>query len=238
VTCPSCGHQNRDGARFCAECGTSLTVPLTCPSCGAENRPEAKFCDKCGQPLRGQPAPEPTVPAAPAEPDPRLQPPAHLAKKILGSRHALEGERKQVTVLFADVMGSMDLAERTDPESWRGMMDRFFAILSEGVHRFEGTVDKFTGDGIMALFGAPIAHEDHAQRACYAALHLQQELAAYAAELRSSEGVNFSVRIGMHSGEVVVGRSATTLRWSTRPSATRWGSRSGSSSSPSRARPT
>ena len=200
MNCPSCGHLNRDGARFCAECGTSLSEPLTCPRCGTRSPAAAKFCDACGQSLGGA-KPDAPAPAA----DPRTYTPAHLAKKILGSRRALEGERKQVTVLFADVMGSMDLAERTDPESWRRLMDRFFAILSEGVHRFEGTVDKFTGDGIMALFGAPIAHEDHAQRACYAALHLQEELASYAAELRRSEGVNFSVRIGIHSGEVVVG---------------------------------
>ena len=172
MNCPSCGHENRDGARFCAECGTSLTEPRACPSCGTENPADAKFCDACGHALAnaGTPAAAPT--------DPRCQTPAHLAGKIRDSRRSLEGERKQVTVLFADVVGSMDLAERTDPESWRGMMDRFFAILAEGVHRFEGTVDKFTGDGIMALFGAPVAHEDHAQRACYAALHLQQELAA------------------------------------------------------------
>ena len=200
MNCPSCGHPNRDGARFCAECGGSLNEPLTCPRCGTESPAEAKFCDACGQPLREA---EAEVPAPSA--DPRAHTPSHLAKKILGSRRALEGERKQVTVLFADVMGSMELAERTDPESWRRLMDRFFAILSDGVHRFEGTVDKFTGDGIMALFGAPIAHEDHAQRACYAALHLQEELASYAAELRRSEGLNFSVRIGIHSGEVVVG---------------------------------
>src|SRR5207245_8645353 len=94
--------------------------------------------------------------------------PRHLAEKILTSRSALEGERKQVTVLFADVKGSMDLAEQIDPEEWHRIMDRFFAILSEGMHRFEGTINQYTGDGIMALFGAPIAHEDHAQRACYA----------------------------------------------------------------------
>lgn len=102
-------------------------------------------------------------------------------------------------------MGSMDLAERTDPEAWRRIMDGFFATLAHGVHRFEGTVDKFTGDGIMALFGAPIAHEDHAQRACFAALHLADELAEYATELRRTQGLNFSVRIGLNSGEVVVG---------------------------------
>ena len=96
--------------------------------------------------------------------------PKHLADKILQSRSALEGERKQVTVLFADVKGSMELAEQLDPEEWHQMLDRFFAILTDGVHRFEGTVNQYTGDGIMALFGAPLAHEDHAQRACYAAL--------------------------------------------------------------------
>ncbi|MEK6250481.1 MAG: adenylate/guanylate cyclase domain-containing protein [Actinomycetota bacterium] len=110
-----------------------------------------------------------------------------------------------MTVLFADVMGSMELAERSDPEEWRRIMDSFFAILCDGVHRFEGTVDKFTGDGIMALFGAPIAHEDHAQRACFAALHLIGELADYAAELRRTQGLNFTVRMGLNSGEVVVG---------------------------------
>jgi class 3 adenylate cyclase/tetratricopeptide (TPR) repeat protein len=108
-------------------------------------------------------------------------------------------------VLFADVMGSMELAEQSDPEEWQRIMDRYFSILCEGVHRFEGTVDKFTGDGIMALFGAPIAHEDHARRACYAALHLQRELAAYAAELRRARGLSFAVRMGLNSGEVVVG---------------------------------
>ena len=110
-----------------------------------------------------------------------------------------------MTVLFADVTGSMDLAERIDAEEWTRIMDRFFAILSDGVHRFEGTVDKFTGDGIMAIFGAPIAHEDHAQRACYAALHLRDQLAEYAAELRRTQSLNFSVRMGLNSGEVVVG---------------------------------
>ena len=140
-----------------------------------------------------------------APPDPRSYTPEHIAEKIRAGRSGLEGERKQVTVLFADVMGSMELAERSDPEEWRRTMDQFFAILSEGVHRFEGTVDKFTGDGIMALFGAPIAHEDHAQRACFAALHLIDELAGYSAELRRTQGLNFTVRMGLNSGEVVVG---------------------------------
>jgi class 3 adenylate cyclase/tetratricopeptide (TPR) repeat protein len=116
-----------------------------------------------------------------------------------------DGERKQVTVLFADVSGSMDLAEQQDPEEWRKVMQRFYSLLAESVARFEGTVDKFTGDGIMAIFGAPVAHEDHAQRACYAALQMLEDVSGYAAELRRAQGLNFSTRIGINSGEVVVG---------------------------------
>ena len=116
-----------------------------------------------------------------------------------------DAERKQVTVLFADVSGSMDLAEQEDPEEWREIMQRFFSLLAESVTRFEGTVDKFTGDGIMAIFGAPIAHEDHARRACYAALQMLDDVAEYAAELRREKGLNFSTRIGINSGEVVAG---------------------------------
>jgi len=114
--------------------------------------------------------------------------------------------------MFADVKGSMELAEQLDPEEWHTILDRFFAILTNGVHRFEGTVNQYTGDGIMALFGAPIAHEDHAQRACYAALHLREEIARYAAELRREHGVGFSTRIGLNSGEVVVGKIGDDLR--------------------------
>jgi adenylate cyclase len=116
-----------------------------------------------------------------------------------------DGERKQVTILFADVSGSMDMAEQQDPEQWRKIMQRFFSILADGVHRFDGTVDKFTGDGIMAVFGAPIAHEDHARRACYAALQMLDDVAEYANELRRRDGLNFSTRIGINSGEVVAG---------------------------------
>ena len=108
-------------------------------------------------------------------------------------------------MLFADVSGSMDLAEQQDPEEWRKIMQRFFAILADAVTKFEGTVDKFTGDGIMAVFGAPIAHEDHARRACYAALQMLDDVAGYAAELRRAQGLNFSTRIGINSGEVVAG---------------------------------
>src|SRR5436309_1165108 len=174
---------------------------MRCPSCGHENRPLARFCEACGQPVASRP-----------RGDRRSYTPPHLAEKILASRSRLEGERKQVTVLFADVKGSMELAEQVDPEAWHHILDRFFAILAEGVHRFEGTINQFTGDGIMALFGAPIAHEDHAQRACHAALHLSEALSRYAAGLRRTEGLNFAVRMGLNSGEVVVGKIGDDLR--------------------------
>ena len=159
-----------------------------------------------------EPSPPPPKPSVATPRDPRTYTPEHLARRILQSRSAIEGERKQVTVLFADVKGSMELAQQIDPEAWHGILDRFFQILSEGVHRFEGTVNQYTGDGIMALFGAPIAHEDHAHRACYAALHLRDRLGRYADELRLDPGINFSFRIGMNSGEVVVGRIGDDLR--------------------------
>ncbi len=203
MRCSKCGRENRTGRRFCAHCGAKLT--LVCASCQAVNEPGEQFCGDCGQRI--------TEPAkAPPRPEPRSYTPKHLADKILTSRSALEGERKQVTVLFADVKGSMDLAEQLDPEAWHEILDRFFQILSDGIHRFEGTVNQYTGDGIMALFGAPIAHEDHAQRACYAALHLQQELRRYADEIRLKHGLGFSVRMGLNSGEVVVGKIGDDLR--------------------------
>ena len=203
MDCLACGHQNREGARFCAQCAASLIEAPVCPRCGASNIPGARFCDACGQSLGEGPATEPS--GLTRAPDPRAFTPDYLADKIRSGKGVLEGERKHVTVLFADVLGSMALAEQSDPEQWQRMMEQLFAILSGGVHRFEGTVDKFTGDGIMALFGAPIGHENHAQRACYAALRLQDELAAYAAELRRTEGLSLSVRIGINSGQVVVG---------------------------------
>src|SRR5881409_561683 len=202
VACAACGHENPPGAKFCPECAGPLA--RRCAACGAEPPPTAKFCPECAAPLAAKPQA--------AAPDPRTYTPQHLAEKILTSRAALEGERKQVTVLFADVKGSMELAERLDPEEWHGIMDRLFHLLADGVHCFEGTVNQYTGDGIMALFGAPIAHEDHAQRACWAALHLGDELRRYADELRLGRGVNFSVRMGLNSGDVVVGKIGDDLR--------------------------
>ena len=175
----------------------------TCSVCAVDLRASARFCDACGHPVSAP---------APASPDPTKFTPEHIAEKIRASRQTVEGERKHVTVLFADLTGSMELAETLDPEDWRRLMERYFQILCDGVHRFEGTVDKFTGDGIMALFGAPIAHEDHARRACFAALHLREELVRYSDELARERGLSFAVRIGLNSGEVVVGTIAEDLR--------------------------
>ncbi|HEX6586751.1 MAG TPA: adenylate/guanylate cyclase domain-containing protein [Solirubrobacterales bacterium] len=184
-SCRACGAGNPAGARFCGSCGANLAAPEQCPACGAENPAGQAFCNSCGA---------------------RLAAESEGSEPSLSTTHAeADGERKQVTVLFADVKGSMNMAEQVDPDEWRQIMQRFFSLLSDGVRRFEGTVDKFTGDGIMALFGAPIAHEDHAARACFAALSIGELVAEYATELRRARGMNFSVRIGINSGEVVAG---------------------------------
>jgi class 3 adenylate cyclase/tetratricopeptide (TPR) repeat protein len=183
-SCRACGAANAVGSRFCGSCGASLAEAEPCPQCGSENPAGQAFCNSCGSSLEARQTDLP----APGPP-----------------QSEVDGERKQVTVLFADVMGSMDMAEQVDPDEWRQIMQRFFSLLSDGVRRFEGTVDKFTGDGIMALFGAPIAHEDHAARACFAALQIGELVSEYATELRRGKGLSFSVRIGINSGEVVAG---------------------------------
>ncbi len=201
MNCTACGNANPERAKFCLECGAALAA--RCASCGSGLPPAAKFCGECGTHVAG---------AGPKERSPRDYTPKHLADRILQSKSALEGERKQVTVLFADVKGSLELAEQAGAEQWHAILDRFFEILAEGVHRFEGTINQYTGDGIMALFGAPIAHEDHAQRACYAALHLLTRLREYAREVRREHGLDFATRIGLNSGEVVVGKIGDDLR--------------------------
>jgi class 3 adenylate cyclase len=197
--CPGCEHGNPADARFCNSCGTPLHQ--VCASCEHQNPSGARFCNSCGKEMLVAP-----------ERDPRQYTPRHLADKILTAKSALEGERKQLTVLFADVKGSMSMSEAVDPEGWHEILDGFFSVLADGVHRFEGTINQYTGDGIMALFGAPIAHEDHAQRACYAALQLRVDLQRYAREVKREHGLAFSVRMGVHSGEVVVGKIGDDLR--------------------------
>jgi class 3 adenylate cyclase len=139
--------------------------------------------------------------------------PKHLAEKILTSKAALEGERKQVTVLFADLKGSMELLADRDPEEARKFLDPVLERMMEAVHRYEGTVNQVMGDGIMALFGAPLAHEDHAVRACYAALDMQAVIRQYADEVRSTHGIGgLAIRVGLNSGEVVVRAIGSDLR--------------------------
>ena len=153
---------------------------------------------------------------APAEPSrftsPESYTPKHLAERILTSKAALEGERKQVTVLFADLKGSMELLADRDPEEARKLLDPVLERMMEAVHRYEGTVNQVMGDGIMALFGAPLAHEDHAVRACYAALRMQEAVKRYAEEVRRAHGVPIQIRVGLNSGEVVVRAIGSDLR--------------------------
>jgi class 3 adenylate cyclase len=197
---------------------------LACPTCRTDNPPTFKFCSECGTALgpRTAAAPpgvgaEPTLP--PKDAVFRVQDakvaaytPRHLAEKILTSRTALEGERKSVTVLFADIAGFTELAAHLGPEEVHAVMDGCFERLSAAVHGYEGTINQFTGDGIMALFGAPIAHEDHAERAVHAALAIQAAMGEYAESLRQDTSIQPRMRIGLHSGTVVVGRIGDNLR--------------------------
>ena len=194
MRCPSCGFDNPAGMKFCGQCATPLTGP--CPTCGVANPPGFAFCGQCATPLIATPSM--------AAPSPQAYTPAHLAEKILTSRAALEGERKQVTVLFADLKGSMELLADRDPEEARQLLDPVLERMMDAVHRYEGTVNQVMGDGIMALFGAPIAHEDHAVRACYAALAMQGTVKEYAAEVQRTRGVRIHIRVGLNAGEVVV----------------------------------
>jgi class 3 adenylate cyclase/tetratricopeptide (TPR) repeat protein len=204
MRCPQCGHDNPDGVKFCGECGTRIEG--LCPGCGTSNPPTNKFCHQCGQAL----APPPTPAARFASP--QSYTPPHLAEKILTSRTALEGERKQVTVLFADVSGFTSLSAQLDPEEVHQLMNRAFELMLGEVHRYEGTINQFLGDGVMALFGAPIAHEDHAQRAVHAALGMQRVLQGYGAELQRTRGITFRVRLGLNTGLVVVASIGDNLR--------------------------
>src|SRR3989338_8185608 len=196
MQCPRCRHENPPQAKFCLECGAR--VALTCAKCGVELPGGAKFCLECGAPVSA----EATVPSRFASPE--AYTPKHLAEKILTSRTALEGERKQVTVLFADLKGSMELLADRDPEEARKLLDPVLERMMEAVHRYDGTVNQVMGDGIMALFGAPLAHEDHAVRACYAALRMQESVTRYGDDVQRAHGVPVQIRVGLNSGEVVV----------------------------------
>jgi len=196
MKCPHCQTENAAGASFCDECGAALDA--ACSHCGEPNRPNARFCRKCGQRLGA------AAPGGGEFSGGKTVVPKHLAEKILASRRFIEGERKQVTVLFADIRGSTSVIEKLDPEEVRKYFDPVLHIMMDAVHRYEGTVNQVLGDGIMALFGAPLAHEDHALRACYAALAMQDAMRRYCDDARGP----LKIGIGINSGEVVV-RSIT-----------------------------
>ncbi len=202
MRCSRCQAENRERLRFCEDCGARLAV--TCASCGAEVTAGKRFCGSCGASVTGA-----QLHARFGSPDSYT--PRHLAEKILTSKSALEGERKEVTVLFVDVSGFTSLSEKLDPEDVHRLMTRAFDLMLGEVHRYEGTVNQFLGDGIMALFGAPLAHEDHAQRALHAALGIRKALVDYQDELRA-RGVVFRARLGLNTGLVVVGSIGSNLR--------------------------
>jgi class 3 adenylate cyclase/tetratricopeptide (TPR) repeat protein len=195
MKCVTCGHENPAEAKFCEQCAAS--VAQACASCGSRVSSDAKFCAQCGHPLKH-------VADDPRFASPKHYTPQHLADKILTSRLAFEGERKQVTVLFADIKGSMELLADLDLEDAQKLLEPVLERMIEAVHRYEGTVNKVMGDGIMALFGAPLAHEDHAERACYAALRMQETVTRYADDVQRSHGMPVTIRVGLNSGDIVV----------------------------------
>ena len=207
MICPKCQFENRGEAAFCRKCGSSLESEISCPNCEASNPPDSRFCEKCGQVLK-PPKEAPSIDYS----QPHSYTPKFLADKILTTRSSIEGERKLVTVLFADVANYTAMSEELDPEEVHQIMDGCFKILMDEIHKFEGTINQFTGDGVMALFGAPVAHEDHAQRACRAALAVQKAIGEYGAGLKNDSGVDFRMRIGLNSGPVIVGSIGDDLR--------------------------
>src|SRR5215831_14406041 len=204
MKCPGCQHENPTGSNFCLGCGARFGS--SCSSCGNELPPGSRFCNKCGTPVALE------SPGQSRFSSPESYTPRHLADKILTSKAALEGERKQVTVLFADLKGSMELLADRDPEEARKILDAVVERMMDAVHHYEGTVNQVMGDGIMALFGAPLAQEDHAVRACYASLRMQDVVRRYSEELRRAQGVEVQSRVGVNSGEVVVRSIGSDLR--------------------------
>ncbi len=218
IGCPACGAKLPSGARFCNQCGAALdgaTAAGPGPATSAGAHPGSATSTDTGSTATSLASADAGVarPAAvSAAPAPTAYTPRHLAERILTSRRALEGERKQVTVLFADLKGSMELLADRDPEDARRILDPVIELMMEAVHRFDGTVNQVMGDGIMALFGAPLAHEDHAVRACYAALRMQDAIRHHAAGVWRAEGAHVQIRVGLNSGDVVVRSIGSDLR--------------------------
>ena len=205
MQCPKCQFDNPDGSKFCLECGKKFE--LRCPKCDNPLPVSAKFCNECGYDLT-----KPTEPPAINYSEPQSYTPKHLTDKILTSRSSIEGERKLVTVLFADVANYTSMSEKLDPEEVHQIMDGCFKILMDEIHKYEGTINQFTGDGVMALFGAPISHEDHPQRACLTALAIQKAMDGYGEKIRKDCNIEFQLRIGLNSGPVIVGAIGDDLR--------------------------
>ncbi|MHC4292466.1 MAG: adenylate/guanylate cyclase domain-containing protein, partial [Planctomycetota bacterium] len=205
MQCPKCQFENPEGSKFCLDCGQKFE--LRCPHCDKALPVSANFCNECGNDLT---KPIETAPIDFSEP--QSYTPKFLADKILTSRNSIEGEHKLVTVLFADVANYTSMSERLDPEEIHQIMDGCFKILMDEIHSYEGTINQFTGDGVMALFGAPVAHEDHAQRACYAALSIQKALDEYGVGVAKDTAVEFKMRIGVNTGKVIVGAIGDDLR--------------------------
>ena len=207
MKCPKCQFENRQEAIFCRSCGAPLQSDIYCPNCKASNPPDSKFCEKCGRDLK-PPKETPSVRYS----EPQSYTPKFLADKILTTRSSLAGERKVVTVLFADVANYTGMSEKLEPEEVHQIMDGCFKILMDEIHHYEGTINQFTGDGIMALFGAPVAHEDHAQRVCRAALAIQKAMKGYGQKIEKDCHIAFKLRIGLNSGPVIVGSIGDDLR--------------------------
>ena len=205
MKCPKCQSDNREGVKFCEKCGTSME--LVCAKCGAKIPPDKQFCGECGHDL-SRPEEAPSIDYN----QPQSYTPKFLADKILTTRSSIEGERKLVTVLFSDVANYTSFSEKLDPEEVHQIMNGCFKILMDEIHKYEGTINQFTGDGVMALFGAPVAHEDHAQRACYAALSIQKAIGEYEQKIEKDYGLDFKMRVGLNSGPVIVGAIGDDLR--------------------------
>ena len=196
MRCPNCDHENDHQARFCINCGAEIAP--TCPNCGSPVTPDQNFCGTCGFKLN------PEAAARIGQASPASYTPSHLASRILADRHLIVGERKRVTVMFADIVGSTATIEQADPEEAAEFLTDALGAMMDAVHHYEGTVNELLGDGIVALFGAPIAHEDHAVRACRAALEIPAEVS------RATSGMA-QTRVGLHSGEVLVRAIGTDL---------------------------
>ena len=205
MKCLKCQFDNPEGMQFCGKCGA--TLEKICPKCNFPNPSDFMFCGKCATSL------EQSKKVSPIDfNQPQSYTPKFLADKILTTRSSIEGERKLVTVLFADVANYTSMAEKLDPEEVHQIMDGCFKVLMDEIHKYEGTINQFTGDGVMSLFGAPVAHEDHAQRACHAALSIQKAMEGYEDKIKKDHGAEFRMRIGLNSGFVIVGSIGDDLR--------------------------